>query len=143
MDSKRIIDISSQDARIKDSGCHEPRVDPALIAQALGAEETGVSIGSNGGSPVSLFLLRAELAERLASRGGRPSLEGADMRPKIPMTEAQWRDLEELAASFSDLGFIPSAGQVASALVSISLPLVKQQSQLFKKTLASMGPSLP
>jgi hypothetical protein len=40
---------------------------------------------------------------------------------KIPVGDREWRQLEELAASLAEGGFTPSAGQVASVLLTLSL----------------------
>jgi hypothetical protein len=95
------------------------------------------------GSPVSLFQLRLELANRLHSRGGRPALEGATRRVKVPVTDRQWQELDELASSFSesDLGFTPSAGQIASVLLSLSLPLARRETERLRKELATRNAS--
>jgi hypothetical protein len=124
--AKRIVATGSGQKRIRDTGPGARRVDPAVVAEALGAEETGITPGQ-GGSPVSSFQVRSELVNRLRSSGGRPALEGATRRVKIPVTESQWQELEELAASFTDLGFVPSAGQVASVLISLSLPVARSE----------------
>jgi hypothetical protein len=118
--------------RIRDVGVTSRRLDPAIIAEALGAEEAGPALGRKG-SPTSALQIRAELASRLHSSGGRPALEGANRRVKIPVTDSQWQELEDLAASFSDLGFAPSAGQVASVLLSLALPLAKSETVRLKK----------
>jgi hypothetical protein len=132
--ARKIIATSASQREIRDVGPAQPLVDPATVAQALGAEEAGTSTGM-GGSPGSLVQLRAELARRLQSSGGRPSLEGATRRVKIPVTDSQWRELEDLAASLSDQGFSPSAGQVASALLSLALPHAKGETTLIKSEL--------
>jgi hypothetical protein len=134
--ARRIVTTNDSLKRIRDVGSASPRVDPAMVAEALGAEDVGTSIGMKGG-PASLFLLRAELARRLHSRGGRPALAGVTRRVKIPITDSQWRELEDLAAALSERGFSPSAGQVASALLSLSLPLAKRETQSLRKQLAS------
>jgi hypothetical protein len=96
----------------------------------LGAEHMG-SVNVKG-SPISQFQLRAVLIERLRSSGGRPALEGATRRVKIPVTENQWRALEELAASLTESGFAPSPGQVASVLIDLSLPLAQSNPELIR-----------
>ncbi|MCI0378206.1 MAG: hypothetical protein L0215_11420 [Gemmataceae bacterium] len=61
------------------------------------------------------------MAKRLLSAGGRPGLKGANRRTKIPLGDHEWKSLERLAKSMSKPGFSPSAGQVASMLVTLSL----------------------
>jgi hypothetical protein len=72
----------------------------------------------------------------LTSSCGRPALEGATRRVKIPVTEEQWKALEDLAAFIKDLGFVPSAGQVASVLISLSLPAAKSETDRIRRELA-------
>jgi hypothetical protein len=61
------------------------------------------------------------LFRRLESTGGRPGFADADKVAKVPMNEAQWKRLEELAAAVSEEGFSPSAGQVANVLLAWAL----------------------
>jgi hypothetical protein len=132
--AKRIVPTDSGRKRIRDLGPAAGRIDPAVVAEALGGEETGITLGRERG-PVSSFQIRSELLDRLQSSGGRPALKGASRRVKIPITESQWRELEDLAASFTDLGFVPSAGQVASVLLSLSLPAAKSEANRIRREL--------
>ena len=127
--SRKITSTSSTQRAIRHVGSRLPRVEPRDVAAALGAQGVGVEIDLKG-SPVSFLQLRLELATRLQSSGGRPSLEGTARRVKIPVTDAQWRELEDLAAALSDQQFPPSAGQVASALLSLSLTRAKSEAQV-------------
>jgi hypothetical protein len=140
--ARKIVATDSPSRRIRDLGSPSPRIEPALVAGALGAEDMGITLGRDGG-PVSAFQVRAELLERLRSSGGRPALEGATRRVKIPLTEAQWQELENLAASLTDLGFVPSAGQVASVLLGLSLPLAKTELPRVKRELRARAPAKP
>jgi hypothetical protein len=45
-------------------------------------------------------------------------------RAKIPLSDQEWSQLEKLAAAISSPGFAPSAGQVASVLLRLSLETV-------------------
>jgi hypothetical protein len=74
-----------------------------------------------------LFAIREELVRRLQSSGGRPGLAGVSRRAKIPLGDREWLELEELAAAISSPGFAPSAGQVASVLLSLSVRVVASQ----------------
>jgi hypothetical protein len=132
--ARKIVATDSGQRRIRDVGAGARHVAPAVVAEALGAEVTGLALG-RGGSPVSSFQVRSELHNRLRSSGGRPALEGATRRVKIPLAEGQWRELEELAASFTDLGFTPSAGQVASVLISLALPVAKGERDRIREEL--------
>lgn len=105
---------------IRDTGAVLSRVEPEQIAAALGAEEAPARLGA-ALAPVTLFAVREELVKRLQSSGGRPALEGATRRAKIPLNDAEWFQLEDLAAAVASPGFAPSAGQVASVLLSLAL----------------------
>lgn len=105
--------------RIRNSGSREPTLDAPTVADALGAAPQQQVPRS--GSPITLSLVRAELARTLKSTGGRPTIEGTDLRFKIPLSDAQLRALEEVAAEVSSPGFSPSPGQIASVLVSLGL----------------------
>lgn len=100
------------------------RVSPQMIIDELGAEKVGDL--PSGGSPVSFFMLRQEIYGRLKSSGGRPSLEGSERRPKIPMSNDQWNAIEALARDMEERDFHPTAGQVASALLSLALRSIDQ-----------------
>src|ERR1700722_14866048 len=93
-----------------------PKLDPIKVAKALGAKPLPVKV-PEGGGPLSLFAVRQELFRRLQSSGGRPGLPDADKVAKVPVSEAQWKRLEELAAAMAEPGFSPSAGQVANVLL--------------------------
>jgi hypothetical protein len=105
---------------IRDTSRFLPRIEPAQVQEALGAEESVEGL-VEALAPVTLFALREELVNRLQSSGGRPALVGTTRRAKIPLSEEEWVQLEELAAAIPSPGFAPSAGQVASVLLSLSL----------------------
>lgn len=96
------------------------RLDPDAVAKALGGEPCPERIEGQPG-PITLYALRNELIRRRQSSGGRPGIEGTNLRAKIPVGEQEWQRLEALADSLSAEGFSPSAGQVASVLLSIAL----------------------
>ncbi len=109
--------------RIRVTGPRLPRVDPAEVAAALGAEPGGEG---RAGQPaaMTLYALRAEMMHRLVSHGGRPRVEGTDQRVKIPISDQDCHALESLATSLAAKGFTPSAGQVASVLLNMALQTV-------------------
>src|SRR4051794_33102757 len=90
------------------------------LAGALGS--TGATL-ERALAPITLFALREELGQRLQSSGGRPGLVGTTRRVKIPLSDQEWLQLEALAAP----GFAPSAGQVASVLLSLCVRSVASQ----------------
>ena len=105
---------------IRDTGASLPRLEPAQVQEALGAEASTERL-EEALAPVTRFALREELVKRLQSSGGRPALAGVTRRAKIPLSDEEWLQLEELAAAVSSPGFAPSAGQVASVLLTLSL----------------------
>lgn len=107
-------------ARIKDLSEAYAPVNFSRVAKALGAQAAGPT-RSAGGSPLSLFQVRQELMRRLHSGGGRPSLSGTWERKKIPLSDSQWRELEQIASEVASPGFSPWAGQIASVLLTLSL----------------------
>ena len=112
--------------KIIDTSPTLPRLDPAEVAKALGAKPTGVKVEAPTAGPITLFAVRQELFRRLQSSGGRPGLPDADKIAKVPVSEGQWKQLEELAAAISAPGFSPSAGQVANVLLAWALARVKE-----------------
>jgi hypothetical protein len=115
---------SSTQVPIKIKPSTLPKLDPAAVAKALGAKPAGASVGGPKG-PLTLFAVRQELFRRLQSSGGRPGLPDADKVAKVPVSEGQWKRLEELAAAVAADGFSPSAGQVANVLLAWALDRVK------------------
>jgi hypothetical protein len=111
---------------IRDTSASLPRIDPDQIKEALGAETSAEGL-AGALAPVTLFAVREALANRLQSTGGRPALGGTTRRAKIPLSDNEWEQLEVLAAAIGAAGFAPSAGQVASVLLSLSLHSVAAQ----------------
>ena len=109
---------------IRDTSPPLPRIDPAQVQQALGAEELPAGL-AGALAPLTLFALREELVNRLQSSGGRPALAGTTRRAKIPLSDEEWEKLEKLAARIASPGFAPSAGQVASVLLRLSLHAIE------------------
>jgi len=101
------------------------RIEPVRVQSALGAHESGFVVRAIG-SPLALTQVRQELMERLRSTGGRPSLADTSRRVKVPLGERQWQELEEIAAEVSTPEFAPSAGQIASVLITLSLRSLRE-----------------
>ena len=78
-------------------------------------------------APITLYALRAEHYRRRVSKGGPPGIDGADQRPKIPVGDQDWADLQKLATELGGPGHSPSAGQVASILLSLAIESVKNE----------------
>lgn len=117
----RIRDTSKTLPLIVDKSKAMPRVDPAQVTAALGAEPTPFARLETAVAPLTIAAIREELYRRLQSTGGRPALEGADRRAKIPLGAEQWELLERIAAEVATEGYTPSAGQVASVVLSMAL----------------------
>ena len=125
--TRRVRDTSAREKRVRDIGARERRLEPDDLAKALGAE----AVGRADASPVfSMAGLHRELAARLRSTGGRPSLEGATRRQKIPVTDADWNELGRLSERLS-----ATPGQIASVLLHQVLANldVERASALLKK----------
>jgi hypothetical protein len=90
-------------------------VDSKTVAKALGAEMDQQA--AMRGSRLTTTALRNEVLLRLASSGGRPGLDGATLRPKVPMTAEDWSALEQLATAFAAKGVKATPSQVASAII--------------------------
>jgi hypothetical protein len=119
--AEKVNVVGVKSTRVRNTGPTQPRVDPARVAAALGAEALGVSVGKDEG-PISLAALGSALLQRLRSTGGRPALEGATQRAKVPLGEDDLVRLEKVAQVLGSLlGFSPSIGQVASVLLNTSL----------------------
>jgi hypothetical protein len=126
--AKRIRPTEPTVPRIRPTEPTVRRLDPEAVAEALGGEPYAERPGGRPG-PLTLDALREELLRRRQSSGGRPGIEGTDFRAKIPVGEQEWQRLEALAESLSAEGFSPSAGQVASVLLSIALRSVNADAQ--------------
>ena len=114
--------IRTTESTIKRINVVEPtvaRIDPALVAAALGAEPTGDRIG--GGSPVARHASRVEIYRRRIAKTQR--------LVEIQISDQDWTKLEKLAAALGSPGNSPSAGQVASVLLSLAIETVDQQTE--------------
>lgn len=116
--TKRIITTTEGAGRVRTTSAGAGRVDREHVRLALGAER--VATGSQARSPSLLASLRRELSTSLRSSGGRPGLEGAARRQKIPMTDADWSTLEQIAEKLGAgaEGVTATPGQVAAQLLS-------------------------
>lgn len=115
--------IPTSDPTVKRLRVNNPtvrRLDPKIVADALGGEPCPERIEGQPG-PVTLYALRQELLRRRQSSGGRPGIEGTSFRAKVPVGDQDWHRLEAIATTLSVPGFTPSPGQVASVLLSIAL----------------------
>ena len=123
---KRIRTTEPTLRSIQDTGKSLPRIEPHAVETALGGEVYAERL-IKPMAPITLFAVREQLVRRLQSTGGRPGLSGIERRVKIPLGDQEWMELEELAASISSPGFAPSAGQVASVLLKLSVRAAASQ----------------
>jgi hypothetical protein len=66
------------------------------------------------------------LIKRLRSTGGRPALEGATERFKVPLGPTDIRDLEKILAHLeSETGMRPSLSQIAGIILRVHLDTIK------------------
>lgn len=133
--NKRIHASEPGPKLLRDTAPPARRIEPADVATAVGAEASAATL-EDALAPVTLLALRQELLNRLQSNGGRPGLAGATRRVKIPLSDAEWMELEELALAISSPGFAPSAGQVASVLLTLSARSVAAHVSAASSTLA-------
>jgi hypothetical protein len=119
--------------KIKDTGKTQRRVNPKLIAKALGAEDTGVEIDTRKG-PISLFTLRQFLLEKLSSTGGRPRLRGTrKIRSKISFFDEDWEKIEMLSKYYREKeGINVTSSQIASALIHAEVSKIDTSKIKFK-----------
>jgi hypothetical protein len=118
---KKIQVVESPVKRIQTTPSNVQRVDAADVAKALAAEPGAEKVPGLF-APITLYAVRMELFRRLQSHGGRPGLEGNNLRAKIPLSDQDWHKLEELAARITAATELsPSPGQVGSVLLSLAL----------------------
>lgn len=118
--ARTIVHSGPKLPRIVHTGPVLPRVDPKMVAEALGAEGPVARL-SGRGSPISLLAVRQAIWSRLRSTGGRPGLDDATKRAKVPLSDETWARLEEIAAKVTDSGVNTTPGQVASVLLHLAL----------------------
>ncbi len=103
--------------RLESTSKRLERVESSEFAHAIGATEVQHAAKGQRANPSATSALRLDLYRRLASTGGRPSLQGATRRQKIPLTDEDWRHCEEIAELLANEKVSPTPGQVASGLL--------------------------
>jgi hypothetical protein len=114
--TKRIKVTTPRTRAVRSTSRTARRIEPKFVADRLEAERTGLELGLTS-APHALLSLRRTLLAALRSSGGRPGLKGAARRQKIPMMDADWRELEKIAQSLQASGLNATAGQVAGQLL--------------------------
>lgn len=105
-----------------------PKIESEVIKKGLKAEKVEQT-SSLKGSPPALIALHQELYERLRSTGGRQGLEGVSRRQKIPLSEEDWKVLQQLAKQSQNEQVRPSPSQVASVLLHQALKELESKSK--------------
>ena len=117
MERKTRIRISDRPAkRFRVTDASPRRLSHRTVAKALGAQVVGPS-RTRPKSPTAVIALREKVGAMLRSTGGRPALEGAAERKKVPVIKGDWKKLELVAASFAQAGTKASPAQLASLLL--------------------------
>lgn len=106
--------------RLEDQSETLDRIDTQEIEEGLGFR-VDPTLQAGHGSPFSLWTLRSRLMTDLVSTGGRPGRREAISRKKIPLTENEWRLLDEITALIKARGINATPGQVAGLLLSQSM----------------------
>jgi hypothetical protein len=89
----------------------------ARVASALGANRVVPLSGLPSAGPIDLLQLRADVARRLRSTGGRPTDPAWNVQRLVPFRGQDWKRLEELASRLSTDERSLSAGQLAALLI--------------------------
>lgn len=112
-------------AKVRDTGPTLDRVSPKELEEALGASRIEHARLSSG-SPYSIAAIRRQLAQELASTGGRPSRKEAVIARRITLTQSEWAALDSVTEAIREEGTRATAGQVAGVLLHQSLVAVAE-----------------
>ena len=116
------------------------RITREEIEKGLGAER--IAKVPRWGAPMSSYAVRQELFRRLRSTGGRPALDGTDMKPKIPMRRSRWRKLEKLAKQVESGGFRPTPAQLASVILDAGIEQFDRASRVVGAEVGQPAPEI-
>ena len=126
--AEKISIVGKTTERIVDTSPSQRRISDEEFAAALGAEPIGER-RSKHLDLISLGELGNELIKRLRSTGGRPSLEGATERCKVPLSPEDIAGLElVIDAVERQTGTRPALGQIASVILRVHLDALKDAS---------------
>ena len=112
--TKRIRTTERTVPRIRTAEAVSRRLDPATVAEALGAEPCPERLEGPRG-PITLHALHREIVRRRQSSGDRPGIEGTNFRAKIPLGDRDWQPLEALATELSGKGPPPRPAKSAAS----------------------------
>ena len=91
------------------------------VGQALGASRVVALPDLPSSGPLDLLQLRAHVARRLRSSGGRPTDPGWTVQRLVPFREAAWGQLVKLAEEMSSSERKVGPGQLAGILIDRAL----------------------
>jgi len=124
---KKINIVGKALERVEVTGPAMPPVEPSELAAALGAEPGGEGHSRNR-DLISLGEVGNALVNRLRSTGGRPALEGASERCKVPLSPADVADLERVIDAIeAKMGTRPALGQVVSVILRFHLNSLRDE----------------
>lgn len=127
--SKRFVNTGPTFKTIKNTGPTLPRIDPAQVAAALGAEPCDVTLGGSF-SPLTLFAIRQEVYRQLQANGGKPAPDEVDYSSQIQLSPKMWKKLRKLAADVAVPNFAPTAAQMVGIVLSLSLRSIDEQESI-------------
>jgi hypothetical protein len=123
--AKKITIIGAKPKRIQIMNQPKPRLDPAEVAEGLGATPCGERIPRNL-DLIGLAELGTQLLARLRSSGGRPALTDATEICRVPLSAEDIKTLEGMVAQIEgSSGAKPSVGQLVSVIVRTHLDALK------------------
>jgi hypothetical protein len=125
--TKRIVTTGDKQPRIIVTSERLPRIDPAVVAAALGAEPGGVPV-EGGNHPIAMMARAAEWGKRQEAEAAR--------HDKVVLGEAQLKQLEDLAASLAANGTTPTKARVATAVLNVALRSLTNVSEEQRAALA-------
>jgi hypothetical protein len=123
--AKKIDIVGAKPRKVEILDRPRRRIDPAELAEALGAKPTGRPAPGNA-DLMDLAELGTQLLDRLRSSGGRPALADATVHCRVPLSAEDMKALEALVAQVGEsTGAKPSVGQLVSVLVRLHLNALK------------------
>jgi len=127
--------------RISDSSPTYERIGIDEVSRALGADADNKG-PAHRGSPFAFWALRSRLLSDVVSTGGRPGRKEAVTRKKVPMTEAEWKLLDEITRILNVRGVKATPGQVAGILLNQSITeVLKRLDRVAPAAKAGSGPA--
>lgn len=112
----KLVVKPGEKSRIKALPKQAPSLSHTEIASKFGAVFVGETKDKHN-AIWTLAFIGKQLADRLRSTGGRPSLAGAGPKRKIPVDDDDWRRIQEISGVFKKVA--PS--QVASIILHSAL----------------------